>query len=243
MFSVIEIIFLTLFYAVNLFAADKSLFLASESTNKPNFDLIQTDNRLDQRFTFDQPTYYIQPYFGAHFQKSDSDTDIYDDQKSGLHLGVNFRLPGHIYLRLEHRFQKHMFGANDTEKNREESRYGLYYYNANELSSKLSWEFYGESFYIPEIYKKASASLFWARLHYLLAEKDYVPTFYLEAAAAENPTLDFGDSYQELRPGFRIYKGFSKSSVQFLVFKNILKDSSQDLRALLAIYGEWPWGN
>jgi len=248
MFSLWKVLLLITFWAVNSFAVQKNLFLASETTNKPNFDLLQTDNRLDQRFTFEASKYYVQPYLGAHFQKSDSTENIYDDQKSGLHLGVNFRLPGQIYVRAEHRFQKHTFGVNDTNKNREESRYGIYYYNAGYFkpitdSHKYSWEFYGESFYIPEIYKKASASLFWARAHYLLKEADYIPTIYVEAAAAENPTLDFGDSYQELRPGLRVYKSFSKSSVQFLVFKNVLPDSSQDVRALLAIYGEWPWGN
>ncbi len=221
--------------------------LASETIHKQN-QLTQTDNRIDQKFNFNLEllSYQLktQPYFGAHFIKTVAYDSIYNDAKSGLQLGLNLQLPYQIYFRAEERFQKQTSGTENLESQHNESRFGFYYFNTGHLpfafeNPKYDWDLYLESFYIPSLSDKSAASTGWARAQYWMTETGIKSNIYLELAAAENPNKNFGESYQEFRHGFKFQKQFSKASLQLQIYKNILANRAQDVRGLLAVYGEW----
>ena len=222
---------------------ESSISLVSETVHKQNL-LTQTENRIDQNFNFTTTYLSPKPYFGSHFTGIAAADSAYNDSKTGLHLGVNIQLPYQIYFRAEQRFQKHTYGQENTQVNRNESRLGFYYFNSGNLpfafeSPKYNWELYLESFYIPSISQDSLASTAWSRAQYWITESNLKSNIYLELAAADYPKSSFGQSYQELRHGIKIQKQFSNISVQLQVYKNALSNTAEDVRALLAIYGEW----
>lgn len=224
-------------------AFQSSVSLVSETVHKQNL-LTQTENRIDQNYNFTKTYLLPQPYFGSHFSRIIAADSDFNDTKAGLHLGVNIQLPYQIYLRAEQRFQKHTYGKEETQTNENESRLGFYYFNSGDFpfafeNPKYNWELYAESFYIPSINQNSLASSGWSRAQYWFTESGLKSNIYLELAAADYPTANFGKSYQELRSGLKLQKQFSKASVQLQIYKNALSNTAQDVRALLAIYGEW----
>ncbi|OFZ33351.1 MAG: hypothetical protein A3D17_13665 [Bdellovibrionales bacterium RIFCSPHIGHO2_02_FULL_40_15] len=234
---------LTILINTELLALESRTTLASETTHRSGL-VFQSDNRLDQKFNWpiDEIKYAPTPYFGAHLIRIDATNSQYDDTKNGFHIGLELEFVTHLHLRLEQRFQSQTMG--EQSKNNSESRVGLFYYDlgsftALSLDPQWVWEVYAESFYIPQIDSTSPSTTGWGRAIYRADETFLRTSVYLEGAFAANPTADFGETYQEIRPGLQFQKSLFSTSVQLQVYKNILGTRNQDIQALLAIYGEW----